>query len=154
MVPSVAPEKNPQWHHWGSNPRPSDKQRSALTTTLPQDTEIKDSDRLTKSSPVQSIRVEKVSPHASVDLSLCSGKSDACLFYGAVYASAQTHTAVVCNTHGSGCTARCWVTLFLAVFITCMYYYYSPLCVLHVPPISSLILILDLHRGMNNDFWF
>ena len=36
MVPSVATGKNPQGHHWGSIPRPSDYQRSALTTTLPQ----------------------------------------------------------------------------------------------------------------------
>ena len=35
MVPSVATEKIP-WHHWGSIPRLSDWQRSALTTTLPQ----------------------------------------------------------------------------------------------------------------------
>jgi hypothetical protein len=36
MVPSQASEKNPQWQHRGSIPRPSVKQRSALTTMLPQ----------------------------------------------------------------------------------------------------------------------
>jgi hypothetical protein len=35
MVPLVATEKNPQWHHRESIPRPSDYKRSALTTTLP-----------------------------------------------------------------------------------------------------------------------
>jgi hypothetical protein len=36
MVPLVASEKNPQRHDWGSSPRTSDWQSSALTTTLPQ----------------------------------------------------------------------------------------------------------------------